>query len=360
MPLSTRPSRVRQHPHASLVRATAALLAILAAQAGGGAAAQEAGELTRITSKSPFAGCKADKAAHRTASSSGTPRSSPGSTPTRRPQQPDRRLAAGPLVQRRLRGATWPPLQQGRRRTWTKVVVPEVTLCSGGDVRARLRPLGQLLAQRHRLLHDPGVRARPILPSGSGFGANAMLVNRSTNGGASWGDPITLIDDPSRPGSQRQELAHRRPDQLRPSPTPSGTGCATSPCRPAAAGHGGARSGGRAAGWTAWRSRASASRAARRSGASAAGSPSRGLLRGPDLLHPHHQRRPELGADAQDHLRSGAERADHQQPDRRAAERHRDRLLHRHLRRTAHPDRAAALVRQGRAPSRRAADRRRP
>ena len=35
----------------------------------------------------------------------------------------------------------------------------------------------------------------PDLPSGS-FGRNAMLVNRSTDGGSSWSDPITLIQDP--------------------------------------------------------------------------------------------------------------------------------------------------------------------
>jgi hypothetical protein len=35
----------------------------------------------------------------------------------------------------------------------------------------------------------------PDLPSGS-FGRNAMLVNRSTNGGSSWSSPITLIQDP--------------------------------------------------------------------------------------------------------------------------------------------------------------------
>jgi hypothetical protein len=42
------------------LRTTAILLAIASAQAVG-AAAQEAGELTRITGRSPFAGCKADK-----------------------------------------------------------------------------------------------------------------------------------------------------------------------------------------------------------------------------------------------------------------------------------------------------------
>jgi hypothetical protein len=77
-------------------------------------------------------------------------------------------------------------------KTWTKVLVPGTTLCSGG---------GGLFARAS----DPWVSFSPngtayfmtlaFQPdrSDGGFGANAMLVNRSTNGGVSWGPPITLI-----------------------------------------------------------------------------------------------------------------------------------------------------------------------
>ena len=78
--------------------------------------------------------------------------------------------------------------------TWTKVLVPGTTLCSGG---------GGLFVRAS----DPWVSFSPngtayfmtlaFQPdrSDGGFGANAMLVNRSTNGGVSWGPPITLILD---------------------------------------------------------------------------------------------------------------------------------------------------------------------
>ncbi len=79
-------------------------------------------------------------------------------------------------------------------KTWTKVLVPGTTLCSGGD---------GLFARAS----DPWVSFSPngtayfmtlaFQPdrSDGGFGPNAMLVNRSTNGGVSWGPPITLIVD---------------------------------------------------------------------------------------------------------------------------------------------------------------------
>jgi hypothetical protein len=130
MPLSTRPSHVRQHPHAALVRATAALLAILAAQAGGGAAAQEAGELTRITSKSPFAGCKADKAAQQDGELFRNTEIEPFIAAD--PTDPDNLLVG--LQQDRwsnggARGDVAAASQDGGV-SWRAVVVPDVSLCS--------------------------------------------------------------------------------------------------------------------------------------------------------------------------------------------------------------------------------------
>ena len=65
-------------------------------------------------------------------------------------------------------------------------------------------------------------------------------------------------------------------------------------------------------------------REVRGAGAAEAG---RDLLQGPDPIHPDHEWRQELEG-AEDHLRSRAERADHQQHRRRPAERDLDRLLH--------------------------------
>ena len=96
------------------------------------------------------------------------------------PQQSHRGLAAGPLVQRRLarqrgRGQLRRRSRRGRRRAETKN-----SLCTGGTaderrrLRARLRPMGDHLAQRHRLPDEP--LGRSATPS-SVFGSNpdAML-----------------------------------------------------------------------------------------------------------------------------------------------------------------------------------------
>ena len=81
------------------------------------AVAVELGPLTKVSGGDPFAGCTADqrRRAARDLSISRTPRSSPGSPPTRQTEQRHRRLAAGPLVRWRLaRADRW--AQQERRR----------------------------------------------------------------------------------------------------------------------------------------------------------------------------------------------------------------------------------------------------
>jgi hypothetical protein len=76
--------------------------------------------------------------------------------------------------------------------TWTSVVVPGISLCSGGTFQRATDPWVSFapngIAYFNSLSFDND------LPTGS-FGANAVVVNRSSNGGASWGPPITLIFD---------------------------------------------------------------------------------------------------------------------------------------------------------------------
>ena len=81
-------------------------------------------------------------------------------------------------------------------RSWTRVVVPKISRCSGGS--------GNFAYNR---ASDPWVTiakdgtayffSLPFDddPPSGGSGPNAMVVSRSTNGGASWGDPIELIRD---------------------------------------------------------------------------------------------------------------------------------------------------------------------
>jgi hypothetical protein len=75
--------------------------------------------------------------------------------------------------------------------TWTQVAVPADTVCTGGqfdrasDPWLSFGPDGTLHAMS--LVTDAGV--------GGPSGDNGMVYNRSTDGGASWEDPIILIKD---------------------------------------------------------------------------------------------------------------------------------------------------------------------
>jgi hypothetical protein len=79
--------------------------------------------------------------------------------------------------------------------SWTSVVVPGITQCSGGsfpratDPWLSFGPSGVLHQISLSLEIDPPV-GRP-----GGFGRNALLVSRSLNGGLSWTRPITIIED---------------------------------------------------------------------------------------------------------------------------------------------------------------------
>jgi hypothetical protein len=85
--------------------------------------------------------------------------------------------------------------------SWTTVVIPKITLCSGGtpanggDFKRATDPWVTFAPNGHvyffSLVLD--IEAPPDRPAG--FGKNAMLVSKSTDGGLTWGDPITLIRD---------------------------------------------------------------------------------------------------------------------------------------------------------------------
>ena len=129
----------------------------------------------------------------------------------------------------------------------------------------------------------------PDQPNG-GFGDNAMLVTRSTDGGLSWGGPITLRSD-----TNPQVLNDK--NSLRADPTNANFAYAvwdrlidfTLP--PGQRGRGGGRRG-RRRGEGARTGTAAPRRGERRHRATA----DRGLLHRPRLVRPDGQRRPELAA----------------------------------------------------------------
>ena len=186
-----------------LLAGAALAAAVIAGAALGpsGAAAQELGPLTRVTRQEPVRrlhGRPARAAGGRALPR--TPRSSPSSPPTRPTPTTCSSASsrtAGPTA---ALAATWPGVSQDGGASWRAVVVPEVSRCAGGEFLRASDPWVDFspngVAYFMSLAFEPDL----VSPSGEflGFGRNAMLVNRSTNGGRSWGDPITLIetDDP--------------------------------------------------------------------------------------------------------------------------------------------------------------------
>ena len=216
-----------------------------------------------------------------------------------RPTQPDRGLAAGPLVQWRLAGG--PRRRQLRRRCHVADRADSRHhRVHGRQLQACVRPLGDDRAQRHGLLHEPVVRpgpaerlVRPQRDAGEPLHRRREVLERPDHA-----DP-----GPRRAGPERQELDHRRRHQLQ--LRLRGLGPVAGLHAPTAGGRGAGRRHGRGAGRRACggrRGRGAPAGAA----AAAAGRPARwrggpggpGVLRGPGLPRAHHERRAELAAGA--------------------------------------------------------------
>lgn len=177
------------------------LLAGCAMSAGSPAAAQ-LGPLVAVSpGASPFAGCTADDVILQefVCSAVGAPCVNYPNTEIEpwvdaNPTNP-RNLIAGWQQDRWSNGGARGDVSAYSKnggRTWTKVLVPGTSLCSGGvfarnsDPWVSFSPNGAAFFMTLAFQPDR---------SDGGFGANAMLVNRSTDGGVSWGPPTTLILD---------------------------------------------------------------------------------------------------------------------------------------------------------------------
>jgi hypothetical protein len=169
-----------------MLLATSALLALAATTA---ADAAEVGPPTRVTGQSPFSGCTADKIAEQSGVNYPNTEIEPwlAANPANR-----RNLLVGVQQDRWSNGGARGNVSVHSKdggRTWKTVVPPGVSLCSGG---------------RYQRASDPWVDFSPNgtayfmslvtdndLPSGA-FGKNGMVVNRSTDGGATWSRAIRL------------------------------------------------------------------------------------------------------------------------------------------------------------------------
>jgi len=170
--------------------ALAGILAFAAAPAS----ADQLGPLKQITGPSPFAGCTADQVA----SQDGT--NYPGSEiePWIDSNPADHRnLIAAWQQDRWSNGGSRGDISAYTKNggdTWHTVLVPNTTACTGGTFKRASDPWVSFspngTAYYFTLAFDPD------LPNGA-FGPNAVLVSRSTDGGQTWGNPITLISDPA-------------------------------------------------------------------------------------------------------------------------------------------------------------------
>ena len=85
--------------------------------------------------------------------------------------------------------------------TWATGVVPKITLCSGGtaanggDFKRATDPWVTFSPNGHVYFFSLVLDIEPPPDRPGGNGKNAMVVNKSTDGGVTWGDPITLIRD---------------------------------------------------------------------------------------------------------------------------------------------------------------------
>jgi hypothetical protein len=158
-----------------------------------GAVAQELGELTRVSGgQSPFADCQADQVAQQSGTNYPNTEIEPyvAGNPTTA-----RNLLAGWQQDRWDNGGARSDVagvSKDGGATWRTVIIPGITLCSGGKFQRASDPWVDF--SPNGVAYFMSLSFDEDLPTG-GFGQNAMLVNRSTDGGLAWSRPITLIED---------------------------------------------------------------------------------------------------------------------------------------------------------------------
>jgi hypothetical protein len=79
--------------------------------------------------------------------------------------------------------------------TWNSVVIPGISLCSGGTFERATDPWLTFAPNGDAYFFSLALDNTTPPGRPGGFGPNAMLVSQSTDGGLTWGDPITLISD---------------------------------------------------------------------------------------------------------------------------------------------------------------------
>src|SRR5690242_11787453 len=186
--------RARRPLRAALVGTAAMALTVVLGPGITPAAAVQLGPLTKVSDGDPFAGCTADKVAKQPGINYPNTEIEPWIAAN--PANPKDVLAG--WQQDRWSDGGSRGLLAGLSRngaTSFKTVVPgRVSKCEGGPWTRDTDPWLDFSAKG--VAYYMHLAIEPDLPNGD-FGASAMLVARSTDGGSTWGKPVELIRDPA-------------------------------------------------------------------------------------------------------------------------------------------------------------------
>ena len=159
----------------------------------------KAGSLVRVMGASPFANCTAD------AGQPGTVFLNSEVEPWVDVNPTNPKNIVGSVQQDRWSNGGARGLVAGVSfnggKTWQTVVIPKITLCSGGtvanggDFKRATDPWLSFSPNGHLYQFSLALDIEPPPDRPGGFGKNAMLVSKSTDGGLTWSDPITVIRD---------------------------------------------------------------------------------------------------------------------------------------------------------------------
>src|SRR4051794_33009085 len=186
--------RARRPLCAALVGTAAAALVVVLGPGAASAAAVQLGPLTKVSDGDPFAGCKADRPGNQDGTLFPATEIEPwiASDPT-----DPKNVVAGWQQDRWSNGGSRGLVAgvSGNGAASFKTVIPgRVTKCQGGPWTRDSDPWLDFSARG--VAYFMHLANEPDLPNGQ-FGASGMVVTRSTDGGRTWGKPVTLIRDPA-------------------------------------------------------------------------------------------------------------------------------------------------------------------
>src|SRR4051812_11910163 len=186
--------RAQRQLHPALVATAAMTLAVVLGSATVSAAAVQLGPLTKVSDGDPFATCTADQVGKQPGTNYPNTKIEPwiASDPTN-----SKNVLAGWQQDRWSNGGARglvAGMSTNGAASLKNVIPGPVTKCQGGPWTRDSDPWLDFSAKG--VAYFMHLANEPDLPNGD-FGASAMIVTRSADGGRSWGKPITLIRDPA-------------------------------------------------------------------------------------------------------------------------------------------------------------------